>query len=309
MGYAFISYSTKNQETADAIRNTFIANKIDTWMAPYSIPPGSKYAQSITSAIRHCSCFVLLLSNASQASEAVDSEVELAALTFKKNIVTVQIEDVVLNDAFTFYIHNKQILPLDRVDVASSAMKAVLSTVIAFAGQTLKAPPQKNPDSFSYPSSQNPPSSYQPVNNPSNTSSGYAHKPIPTGTNNGQPAGYGGAQQYPQGRPQYPSGGGYGSAPYGTNGQQMPPYGQQPPYNPNPQPTHYGPQKNKIVAAILAFLLGGIGVHYFYLRKYGLGILSILFCWTYIPAFVAVIQAIIYLCTDDQTFNRKYNNR
>lgn len=144
MGYAFISYSTKNQAMADAIRNTFTANKIDTWMAPYSIPPGSKYAQSITNAIRNCSCFVLLLSNASQASEAVDSEVELAALTFKKSIVTVQIENVVLNDAFTFYIHNKQILPIDSVDVSTPAMQAVLSTVISFAGQTLTAPPQQN---------------------------------------------------------------------------------------------------------------------------------------------------------------------
>lgn len=110
MGYAFISYSTKNQTSADAMRELFRKNGIDTWMAPYDIPAGSKYAAVITQAIRDCGCFVLLLTNESQSSEAVDSEVELAALTFKKSIITVQLENVILNDSFTFYIHNKQII-------------------------------------------------------------------------------------------------------------------------------------------------------------------------------------------------------
>lgn len=128
-GYAFISYSTKNQTSADAIRDLFKKYDIDTWMAPYNIPPGSKYAAVITKAIRECSCFVLLLSNDSQASEAVDSEVELAALTFKKSIITVEIEKVVLNDSFTFYIHNKQIIAVHKIDERSLEIKQLLDVV------------------------------------------------------------------------------------------------------------------------------------------------------------------------------------
>lgn len=136
MGYAFISYSTKNQTKADAINELFKRNNIDTWMAPYDIPAGSKYAAVITSAIRECSCFVLLLSNDSQLSEAVDSEVELAALTFKRPIIPIELENVVLNDSFVFYLHNKQITPIHKIDENSNEIKSVINSVTAFAGQT-----------------------------------------------------------------------------------------------------------------------------------------------------------------------------
>ncbi|HEX2573335.1 MAG TPA: TM2 domain-containing protein, partial [Polyangia bacterium] len=42
--------------------------------------------------------------------------------------------------------------------------------------------------------------------------------------------------------------------------------------------------KDKNTAAILAFTLGGIGVHRFYLGQTGMGIVYLLFCWTFIPA-------------------------
>lgn len=138
MGYAFISYSTKNQASADAMRELFNKHNIDTWMAPYDIPAGSKYAAVITQAIRDCSCFVLLLSNDSQASEAVDSEVELATLTFKKSIITVELEKVILNDAFTFYIHNKQIIAAHKIDEESYEIKQILDAVKAYTNVTEK---------------------------------------------------------------------------------------------------------------------------------------------------------------------------
>jgi TM2 domain-containing membrane protein YozV len=66
--------------------------------------------------------------------------------------------------------------------------------------------------------------------------------------------------------------------------------------------------KNKTTAAILAFLLGGIGVHRFYLGQGGLGLLYLIFCWTFIPLVVSFIDFIIFLTMDEQTFNNKYNN-
>lgn len=53
---------------------------------------------------------------------------------------------------------------------------------------------------------------------------------------------------------------------------------------------------NKIVYCVLAFFLGGIGIHKFYAGKIGTGILYILFCWTFIPGFIAFIEFIIALC-------------
>ncbi len=64
------------------------------------------------------------------------------------------------------------------------------------------------------------------------------------------------------------------------------------------------PVKSRVTAGILALLLGGLGVHKFYLKKVGLGIIYILFCWTFIPALIAFIEGIIYLVQDDASFSR-----
>ena len=65
-------------------------------------------------------------------------------------------------------------------------------------------------------------------------------------------------------------------------------------------------QKSRIVAAVLAFFLGGFGIHKFYLGQIGWGIVYLLFCWTFIPSIVAFIEFIIYLCTSDEDFAKKY---
>lgn len=66
--------------------------------------------------------------------------------------------------------------------------------------------------------------------------------------------------------------------------------------------------KNKTTAAILAFFLGGIGIHRFYLGQGGLGILYLIFCWTFVPLVIAFIDFIIFLTMDEKAFNDKYNN-
>ena len=48
----------------------------------------------------------------------------------------------------------------------------------------------------------------------------------------------------------------------------------------------------KTVAGILALLLGGFGIHNFYLGETKKGIFKLLLCWTGIPAILALIDAI-----------------
>lgn len=64
--------------------------------------------------------------------------------------------------------------------------------------------------------------------------------------------------------------------------------------------------KSRVAAALLAFFLGGLGVHKFYLGRPVWGILYLLFCWTFIPALVSFVEFIVYLCMSDESFAAKY---
>lgn len=63
--------------------------------------------------------------------------------------------------------------------------------------------------------------------------------------------------------------------------------------------------KSRTTAGILALLLGGFGVQFFYLESWGWGLVSVLFCWTYIPAIASLIMGIRYLTMTDKQFERK----
>jgi TM2 domain-containing membrane protein YozV len=65
--------------------------------------------------------------------------------------------------------------------------------------------------------------------------------------------------------------------------------------------------RSKVVAALLAFFLGGLGVHKFYLGKTGQGIIYLIFVWTFIPSVIAFIEFIMYLVMSEDSFDRKYN--
>ena len=64
--------------------------------------------------------------------------------------------------------------------------------------------------------------------------------------------------------------------------------------------------KSKIAAGLFGILLGGFGIHKFYLGMPGQGILYIIFCWTFIPAIVGLIEGIVYLTMSDEAFAQKY---
>lgn len=65
--------------------------------------------------------------------------------------------------------------------------------------------------------------------------------------------------------------------------------------------------KSKVTAGILALILGSLGGHRFYLGQVGKGILYLVFCWTFIPGFIALIDAIIFFTMSDEAFDAKYN--
>lgn len=66
--------------------------------------------------------------------------------------------------------------------------------------------------------------------------------------------------------------------------------------------------KNKNSAAALAFFLGGVGVHKFYLGEIGWGIVYAIFFWTYIPTIAGFVEFILLLNMQKSEFDRKYNS-
>jgi TM2 domain-containing membrane protein YozV len=66
-------------------------------------------------------------------------------------------------------------------------------------------------------------------------------------------------------------------------------------------------EKNRVLAIVLALFLGGLGIHRFYVGRAGSGVIYLLFCWTGIPAIVAVLEALCWLFTSNQSFQKRYN--
>ena len=134
MGYAFISYSTKNQNKADAFRQLLNKSGVETWMAPYDIPVGSEYAEVLYDALIGCSCLLLLLTDDSQNSQWVKKEVNIA-ITNSKTLIPVKLEEVELNRSMKLYLNDRQIIPVYSLDENSEAVSNVLETVIAITGR------------------------------------------------------------------------------------------------------------------------------------------------------------------------------
>lgn len=129
--YVFISYSSQNQQMADSVRLMLIENNISCWMAPHDIPAGSQYAYVINDALENCSCLLLLLTNASQISQFVGREIE-RAVTYKKPIIPIQLEDLQLDSGFRFYIGNSQIIAVPELRADTPEFQKVLAGIRRF---------------------------------------------------------------------------------------------------------------------------------------------------------------------------------
>lgn len=72
-------------------------------------------------------------------------------------------------------------------------------------------------------------------------------------------------------------------------------------------PAYLTRRRNKTTAIILAGLLGGLGVHRFYLGRPGSGILYLIFFWTFIPVLLSLAELVRMAMMEEEEFDAKYS--
>lgn len=110
-GYWFVSHCSKDIKIVDQIIDVLKQCGISYWKAPEMIPAGSNYAKEIPKALKNCSVFLFVVSEASQNSIWVEKELD-SAVNARKNIIPVRIDDTPLNDMYTFYLNNVQMVDI-----------------------------------------------------------------------------------------------------------------------------------------------------------------------------------------------------
>lgn len=99
----FISYSSKDKPTGDAVCARLEANGVRCWIAPRDVLPSLPYGEAIIQAIHSSRLMVLIFSDHSNRSQQVMREVE-RAVSQGIPILPFRIEDVPLTPSMEYFI-------------------------------------------------------------------------------------------------------------------------------------------------------------------------------------------------------------
>jgi len=66
--------------------------------------------------------------------------------------------------------------------------------------------------------------------------------------------------------------------------------------------------RNKWVATLLAFFIGGFGGHKFYLGNTGAGVVYLLFFWTGVPLLISLVEMLMLAVMSEREFEIRYNH-
>ena len=127
----FISYSSKDKPTADALCATLEGKGLRCWIAPRDVLPGTDWSEAIIDAINGSRAFVLVYSDHANASPQIRREVE-RAVHKGIPIVPLRIEDVPMSKALEYFISTPHWLdaitpPLQRhLDYLAESLKRLI---------------------------------------------------------------------------------------------------------------------------------------------------------------------------------------
>jgi tetratricopeptide (TPR) repeat protein len=128
----FISYSTGDKPSADAVCAALESRGIRCWIAPRDVLPGEEYAAAIVSALHKSRVMVLVFSSGANQSQQVLREVE-RGVSGGLPIIPLRIENVPPSAAMEYYISSRHWLdaltpPLEQhLDHLADTVKLLLS--------------------------------------------------------------------------------------------------------------------------------------------------------------------------------------
>jgi hypothetical protein len=99
----FISYSSKDKPSADAVCAVLERNAIRCWIAPRDILPGRQWGASIIEAIHNAKVFILLFSENANSSQQIEREVE-RAINRGLPVLPVRIQEVQPTNSLEYFI-------------------------------------------------------------------------------------------------------------------------------------------------------------------------------------------------------------
>ena len=147
----FISYSSRDKTTADAVCAVLESRDIRCWVAPRDILPGVEYAEALVDALHQSRLMVLVFSSGSNQSPHVLREVE-RAVSQGIPILPLRIEDVPPSRAMEYYIASRHWLdaltpPLERhLEQLAQTAKLLLTNRGASQSESPHPPRSSQPD-------------------------------------------------------------------------------------------------------------------------------------------------------------------
>jgi probable HAF family extracellular repeat protein len=130
----FVSHSSKDKPTADALVAALEQQGVTCWIAPRDIPAGATWGAAIIAGIETSRVMVLIFSSRSDASPQVLREVE-RAVAKGVTIVPVRIEDVAMSKDLEYFLSARHWL-----DALEQPLTPHLSRVVAAVRGILQAP-------------------------------------------------------------------------------------------------------------------------------------------------------------------------
>ena len=124
--YVFISYSTKNQETANLVHSYLEGKGIACWIASRNIEGGGNFTELIYQAIEECDVFVMICSRDANSSRHVSAELTLA-FDGGKPIIPFRIEEYEISGGKKYLLALEQWI--NAYNNMNEGLKELLSSV------------------------------------------------------------------------------------------------------------------------------------------------------------------------------------